>query len=1729
MNNPQGLRRRLEALGYGLKETRTKSGYFITKGGTMWKLPYRMRTQEIVPAEVQSKNVAGTKVPKGLSIRSVDGQRVVEGVDNMSVAKVREASPLTFIKNANFLRELDLVKGSKKFRPLPIPKSEKALRLMSPAKRRALLKRADEIYDTFVKQVSDNLVFIHDLYGDEFREISTLWYDGANQIAQGLAEKHNVSLEQVSGILASLSPQKDWYQNVRLAELVLEQYDTNPVFTQEALDTQKEINERAVKAALKKNKGRLTEEAKQSKANAEKLLVELEGFIGKKLKDVDPKYQPYVLRTTQEITGQKDYQIVSPDGERVGVAKKKDGTNAKVAWGSYTEIGKAVAIYLNGSNENISTQLGTAHKIRNFYDNIVDPMSEEGEVTMDTHAIAAATLLPLSGNSIEVSQNFGTKKISSSNASGVSGVYYAYADAYADAAKRTGLLPRQMQSVTWEAVRGLFTDSFKNSKKNVNDVRNIFSNYAQGKITIDEARKQAVDRAGGIQDPSWAGSLLSDVTRDIEAESDIRGVRTDERSDQRSRTERGREGDSKGDVRSQRDGIRTQQLPKRANAADVVNFGKRNNFTLSQIQDYLVNTMGLAVKDAKRITEAELGPFNEIPASFLDIGINDGFKLFNKLKKYVDKLKKDNVPVMKRLEMVQDFLEKQPEYIAQADKNRKAPSIDQAKMMVDVKDALGLKATKNAFQRMRDLKKTIRDTKRGARDLQKIKRKLRNFIRENLPRDVYSRGDVLDLVRSIADVNNITLNREVEKIEKFVTNKQIAYLESEIDNILNGKYEVTSSGRRKGVKIDSETADRIKNIKDNIVARKPEATADDIVKQNEKLNDRIRELSQDLNPTEEQANEMVDLLAAMAINEAKLLDNDNPIKVTQLERANQILSETLDGGKQTFKDQVKKAHEKYKSEFVQVYKAITGIEIDPNSENYKEESADLQARMDNLAEERKLEKGMKKYGNNIVRGIKKFLRSGESVEGLMEIISSAPGALIEGLPDALVYEKINDSSRIYKKRQLDNKKVIVGKIKETFGRKWKKAMKKSSKNVNTHVYRNVKRAKEAQEKYNRNKTFKNRANLKKVLGEERIKLTANQIAYLNQQYKDPANIPSFANPKSKFGPDHVRIMNELVNGNEVDPVTGKKIKKSERGIDPRLIEFSNWMVEEFFPSRYDDYNATYKDIYRTNMPWNQYYAGRIYREGKTYSALNLLGDDAVKNGVVGASSTKVRQTNSEPIVPQDMFSNLYTYLEDMEWFAAYGSQLRDIDKLFSNPFIRRAITSLSNGKSTLDMIDHSIKNIASRGLQSGKTNTFVNYLNTGFINAKLGFNPTVALKQMLSAPTYANDIGYANYLKYMVKDKASMLKNFNEIRKNSVYVQDRLSDDFRRKIEAITSEQVTDFMPKTSKNFFVNAMMIFTKAGDIGAIFLGGMPNYSYYKDQYKKRNPKATEQEVIDYAIKKFERDTKSTQQSMDLQDRDYFQSSNAIYRSLNMFLTTPKQYFRKEMSGLRKMRRGLRDMRLAYKSKRAGVGDSQQIRQSGEQVVDGFRQFIQYHVFMPLAFQYVSMGLPGLLRDRREGDEEDLMWSMILGNVNALFIIGDLVEAGVDTFILDKTYTGSDAGLVPYQIVNRLNNYYKWAQMSGEEKRGKWMTKLYIELAEIGFRLPVGNMHRFYENIQKLDQAEDGREAALRIMNFGENTIKGSEKFGGGSSSSSSGGSSGSSKPTTGIQSTGGIQKAK
>jgi hypothetical protein len=355
----------------------------------------------------------------------------------------------------------------------------------------------DETAERFIEHVKDNLLYIHDKVPADTRVRSQKWYDGARAITDRWSEEYGVPDTSIAGALAALSPQKDWYQNVSLAQRVLDvavkQRDF--VFANEMEQTFRAL------PSLNKPKYEPMLEAIKGKSYAEVV-------------DEDPAVQATLralfVRLYDQTYNKPDYQIVGPEGDMLDFATTASGARKKAAWGSLNEIGKAVAsIDVNGDVNTISRLMGERHKVRNFYNNIYDPNSPFGDVTIDTHAVAAGLLRPLSGNSLEVDHNFknmsvkgrGTTKGSAK--SGVSGNYGLYAEAYRRAAVERGILPRQMQSITWEAVRGLFTDKFKQSAKNVADIDAIWQRYKDGEIDLDETRRLVDERAGGINPPSW--------------------------------------------------------------------------------------------------------------------------------------------------------------------------------------------------------------------------------------------------------------------------------------------------------------------------------------------------------------------------------------------------------------------------------------------------------------------------------------------------------------------------------------------------------------------------------------------------------------------------------------------------------------------------------------------------------------------------------------------------------------------------------------------------------------------------------------------------------------------------------------------------------------------------------------------------------------------------------------------------------------------------------------------------------------------------------------------------------------------------------------------------------------------------------------------------------------------------------------------------------------------------
>ena len=381
-------------------------------------------------------------------------------------------------------------------------------------------RNPEAVTEEYIDHLVGNLLFIYDSVDPDIRQRSKLWYEGARKIIDKWKVKYNLTDQQIAGVLAALSPQKDWYQNVSLAERVL---DIQTKFTRgnmRAFMPPPEMYATAEKLYMRDSKGKL-KSGDAAKGTAA-MVRDIMGRPYEDITDPDPSVkrtkQAMWIRTYDQTYNDRSYRTVSPEGLFVG------DPAGITAWGSNSEIGKAAGVLDTTDPEEIAALMGKQHKVRSFFNNMIDPLSLDGDITADTHAVAAAQLRALSGNSSAVHQNFGSspeakKKpkdfISPPNSAvtGAKGLYGINADAYRKAARLRGVLPREMQSITWEAVRGLFEKNWKNPK-NAKAVDDIWHSYEKGDISLGSAREQIVAFAGGIDDPTWLRDELPSSEND---------------------------------------------------------------------------------------------------------------------------------------------------------------------------------------------------------------------------------------------------------------------------------------------------------------------------------------------------------------------------------------------------------------------------------------------------------------------------------------------------------------------------------------------------------------------------------------------------------------------------------------------------------------------------------------------------------------------------------------------------------------------------------------------------------------------------------------------------------------------------------------------------------------------------------------------------------------------------------------------------------------------------------------------------------------------------------------------------------------------------------------------------------------------------------------------------------------------------------------------------------------
>jgi GNAT superfamily N-acetyltransferase len=383
-------------------------------------------------------------------------------------------------------------------------------------------QKSKDIINSFKEEVKNNLRALYNNVSEDFKEISKQWYDGANRLAQDISKSYNISLEQSAGILAALSPKNNWFNNISAAERVIRAWSDHQttIVTQEMVDRTIAYMERNGEAPFAKDilavfsdtKGASISELvdEYKKTNDAKILTQ----IGITMRIIDQsEYSPIVYS-------------VSPEGFI-------DGKYGVIGWSGGAALTNAVSILIDPSMKNISSRLGNGNKVRNFYGNIIDPQNAEF-LTADTHAFAAGLMLPASANE---AQDFGLFD------GGMSVEYAIFKDAYIEVAKEFDILPRELQSITWEAVRGsINTDNrtpsmvkdinkiseelLTNGESNENRTNEILKKYPIKFSKGEWSNKRGIEAQKRIFGSNAGVSQTTDTGRSTTVSEDLRGQDT---------------------------------------------------------------------------------------------------------------------------------------------------------------------------------------------------------------------------------------------------------------------------------------------------------------------------------------------------------------------------------------------------------------------------------------------------------------------------------------------------------------------------------------------------------------------------------------------------------------------------------------------------------------------------------------------------------------------------------------------------------------------------------------------------------------------------------------------------------------------------------------------------------------------------------------------------------------------------------------------------------------------------------------------------------------------------------------------------------------------------------------------------------------------------------------------------------------------------------------------------
>jgi hypothetical protein len=259
-------------------------------------------------------------------------------------------------------------------------------------------------------------------------------------MAQDLAAQYpSVNQDAAAGIIARLSPQKDWDMNVAQAHSMIEALHNDIRITPDL----------AGRVAVLKAEAKIRDEKSSRKTNLNLDPHEHMKLTGKKLSELSDEQAAWAIRGNDPNPDNRPVRVHADGKYSIEVGGPH---RDKTAWQSYENIMSAVRIYRDPKS--LSKELGQEHKVRSFFNNINDPHSSRRDVTTDTHHYGVGLGIPVGTSHPLISS--GSRNLTGSGgnvADGIKGTYALFAEGTRRAAAARGVEPREMQSIVWEQWR----------------------------------------------------------------------------------------------------------------------------------------------------------------------------------------------------------------------------------------------------------------------------------------------------------------------------------------------------------------------------------------------------------------------------------------------------------------------------------------------------------------------------------------------------------------------------------------------------------------------------------------------------------------------------------------------------------------------------------------------------------------------------------------------------------------------------------------------------------------------------------------------------------------------------------------------------------------------------------------------------------------------------------------------------------------------------------------------------------------------------------------------------------------------------------------------------------------------------------------------------------------------------------------------------------------------------